>query len=77
MKAFALINIRTGEVRDVVKQLAKVEGVIEAHTTFGPYDAIAIIETEDLNQLGKTMTQSIQPIPGVTHTLTCLSVDIA
>ncbi|MBN2149227.1 MAG: Lrp/AsnC ligand binding domain-containing protein [Anaerolineales bacterium] len=73
MKAFVLINIRTGEVRDVVRQLAKVEGVLEAHTTFGPYDAIAIVKATDINHLSNIINISIQPIPGITHTLTCLA----
>jgi DNA-binding Lrp family transcriptional regulator len=75
MKAFVLVNTRTGEIRDVVRQLARVEGAVEAHMTFGPYDAIAIIQANDINHLGKILSNSIQPIPGVTHTLTLLAVD--
>ena len=75
MKAFVLITIRTGEVRDVVRQLARVEGVLEAHMTFGPYDAIATIQATDINHLGRIIYTSIQPIPGITQTLTLLAVD--
>jgi len=75
MKAFVLVNTRTGEVRDVVRQLERVEGVLEAHMTFGPYDAISIMEADDINHLGKILSNAIQPIPGVTHTLTLLAVD--
>jgi len=75
MKAYVLINTRTGEVRDVVRQLAKVEGVSEANMTFGPYDALAIVTANDINHLGKILASSIQPIPGVTHTLTLLAVE--
>lgn len=75
MKAFVLINTRTGEIRDVVRQLERVEGVLEAHMTFGPYDVTAIIEAEDINHLGRILSNAIQPIPGVTHTLTLLAVD--
>jgi len=74
MKAYVLINTRTGEIKDVVRQLAKVEGVVEANMTFGPYDAIAIVEATDITHLGKILANSIQPIPGVTATLTCLAV---
>ena len=76
MKAYVLINTRIGEIRDVVRQLAKVDGVIEANMTFGPYDAIAIIKANDINHLGKIIASSISPIPGVTHTLTCLAVEM-
>ena len=75
MKAFVLVNTRTGEIRDVVRQLARVEGVLEAHMTFGPYDAIAIIQASDINHLGMILSNAIQPIPGVTSTLTLMAVE--
>jgi DNA-binding Lrp family transcriptional regulator len=75
MKAFVLITVRTGEIREVVRQLSRVEGVMEAHMTFGPYDALAIILAKDINHLGRILAQDIQPIPGVTQTLTLLAVD--
>ncbi|HSB89735.1 MAG TPA: Lrp/AsnC ligand binding domain-containing protein [Anaerolineales bacterium] len=75
MKAFVLINVRTGEVRDVVRQLRRVEGVVEATMTFGPYDAVAVIEGADVNGIGRILASGIQPVPGVTQTLTCLAVE--
>jgi len=75
MKAFVLINVRTGEVRDVVRQLRRIEGVVEATMTFGPYDAVAVIEGADVNGIGRILASGIQPVPGVTQTLTCLAVE--
>ena len=74
MKAYVLIKIRTGEVKEVVRQLHKTPDIIEAHMTFGPYDAVAVIESPDINSLGSLIASSIQPIPGVEHTLTCIAV---
>ena len=76
MKAYILIKVRAGELREVVGQIRKLEGVVEANMTFGPYDAIAVVETEDLARLGKITAAEIQPIPGVEQTLTCLAVDL-
>ena len=76
MKAYVLISIRTGEVSDVVRQLKKIEQVKEANMTFGPYDAVAIVESKDCNDLGRILATVIQPIPGILETLTCLAVDI-
>jgi DNA-binding Lrp family transcriptional regulator len=76
MKAYVLINIRTGELRDVVRQLKRVEQVREANMTFGPYDAVAIVEASDVNDLGRILASEIQPIPGIEETLTCLAVEI-
>lgn len=76
MKAYVLIKIRAGEVKDVVRQLRKLESVLEAHMTFGPYDAVAVISAQDIGGLGSMIATSIQPIPGVEQTLTCIAVDV-
>jgi DNA-binding Lrp family transcriptional regulator len=75
MKAYILIEIRTGEIEGVVQHLKRVDGVVEAHMTFGPYDAIAVVEAEDVSGVGKVLAAGIQPIPGVVETLTCLAVE--
>lgn len=76
MKAYILIKIRTGELKQVVKELRKLEAVKSADMTFGPYDAVAVVEHKDINGIGSLLAGSIQPIPGVEQTLTCLAVDI-
>ena len=76
MKAYVLIKVCAGELKDVVRTLHKVDGVIEAHMTFGTYDAVAVVETTDLAKLGAITASAIQPIPGVEQTLTCLAVDV-
>ena len=76
MKAYVMIKIRPGDVREVVRGLRETAHVLEANMTFGPYDAVAVIEAENLNGLGTLIASSIQPMPGVEQTLTCLAVDV-
>lgn len=76
MKAYVMIKIRAGEVKEVVSRLRNIKGVVEAHMTFGPYDAMAVVETADIAKLGAITALEIQPIPGVEQTLTCLAVDV-
>ena len=76
MKAYVLVNIRTGDVKEVVKNLRRIDSVVEANMTFGPYDAVAVVETNDINNGGAILANEIQPIPGVLETLTCLAVDV-
>jgi DNA-binding Lrp family transcriptional regulator len=76
MKAFVLINIRTGDVKEAVKSLRRIDGVLEACMTFGPYDAVAVIEVKDINAVGAILADQIQSIPGVLETLTCLAADV-
>ena len=75
MKAYVLIKVHAGDVPEVLKNLRSVEGVVEAHMTLGPYDAIAVVEVSDVATLGAITARKIQPIPGVEQTLTCLAVD--
>jgi DNA-binding Lrp family transcriptional regulator len=76
MRAYVLVQIQAGEAKAVVANLRTVEGVIEAHMTMGPYDAVAVVETPDVAKLGEVTASKIQPIPGVERTLTCLAVDV-
>ncbi|HEX7974635.1 MAG TPA: Lrp/AsnC ligand binding domain-containing protein [Anaerolineales bacterium] len=75
MKAYVMINVRTGEIHEVVKNLRRLEGVLEANMTFGPYDVVAVVQATDVNHLGSLLATGIQPIPGVLETLTCLAVE--
>ena len=75
MKAYVLISARTGESSAVVRQINRLDGVIEAHITFGPYDAVAVIEADGAKKVGHIVHNEIQPIPGILNTLTCLAVD--
>ena len=76
MRAYVLINIRTGDISQVVGHLKRIEGVVEASMTFGPFDAVAIIEGPDVEAIGRIIYSHIQPIPGVLETLTCLAIKI-
>ncbi len=75
MKAYVLLTARTGEVTAVVRQMKRIEGVLDAHITFGPYDAVAVVEADDIKKVGDIVHGEIHPIPGVLDTLTCLAVD--
>jgi len=76
VKSYVLIKTRAGDVQEVIDQLRKLNGVTEAHMTFGPYDIVAEVNTPDVAALGALTAMGIQPIRGVEQTLTCLTVDI-
>ncbi len=75
MKAYVLVRSQTMETADVVEMMRKVEGVVTADVTFGPYDAVAIVEAGDLNALGRIIVREIRTLSGVRDTTTCLTVD--
>jgi len=73
-KAFVLIETVVGKNREVVTTLEQLKGVTSVDTVTGPYDAVAIIEGETLNDLGELVTTKIHPIPGISRTVTCLAI---
>jgi len=77
MKAYVLIHVRPGSVPEVVRNLRRIKGVVEANMTFGPYDVVAVVEVNNFNALGPLIAAEVQPLPGVLDTLTCLVVEPA
>lgn len=73
-KAFILIECMVGRTREVVTGLRRLKGVKSVDTVTGPYDVIAIVEADTLNEIGDIVTQQFRPIEGITRTVTCLVV---
>lgn len=73
-KAFVLIETAMGKSKEVTDALKKLEHLASADTVTGPYDVIAIAEGETLSDLGDLVTGKIQPIDGITRTVTCLTI---
>jgi DNA-binding Lrp family transcriptional regulator len=72
MKAYILINVRTGSIPEVVRNIRNIKGVLDANMTFGPYDAVAVVDAQNINHLGRLIANEIHPIPGILDTITCL-----
>ena len=73
-KAFVLIETVVGRNKDVVTALKQLEGVKSVNTVTGPYDVIATVEGETLNDIGDLVTAKIHPIAGISRTVTCLVI---
>ena len=63
-----------GRSKEVVAGLKHLKGVKSVDTVTGPYDVIAILEGDTLNEIGDIVTGHIHPIAGITRTVTCLVV---
>jgi len=73
-KAFLLIETAVGKSREVVTSLSKVKGVISVDTVTGPYDIIAILQGESLNDIGDLVTGKINSFAGISRVVTCLAI---
>ncbi len=72
-KAFLLIVTATGKSREVVTSLSKLKGVSSVDTVTGPYDAIAVLQGESLNDVGH-LVGKINSAAGISRVVTCLVI---
>ena len=73
-KAFVLIEAVVGKSQEVVTAIRKLEGVTSVDAVTGPYDVIAIVQGKSLNEIGDLVTRKIQPVQGISRTVTCLVI---
>ncbi len=73
-KAFVLIETTVGRTNEVATALGQLKGVKSVNAVTGPYDVIAVIEAETLNDIGDVVTGKIHPIAGISRTVTCLAI---
>jgi DNA-binding Lrp family transcriptional regulator len=73
-RAYVLVETAVGKTKTVVTALKKMDGVNSVDTVTGPYDVIAIVEADTLNEVGDIITARIHTVDGISRTVTCLVV---
>lgn len=73
-EAFVLIETAVGKDKEVANELRQLQGMKSADTVTGPYDVIATIEVETLDDIDELVTSKMQPIPSISRRLTCLAM---
>ncbi len=69
--AYVLVQTRVGRSSAVAQAIAGVAGVRSAEEVTGPYDVIAHIHSDNVDDLGRQVIAQIQEIPDITRTTTC------
>ncbi len=75
MRAYVLINVRPGKVRDVVGVVGQLEGVRHADACWGLPDVFVYVETPDEKKLNELVMDKIQKLEGVERTETHIVVE--
>jgi len=73
--AFVLINAEIGSEEEVLKELQKVEGVVEAYVVYGVYDVVAKIRADAMDKLKDIVTWHVRRLNKVRSTLTMIVVE--
>ena len=75
MRAYVLINVRPGKVRDVVGAVSQMPGVRHADACWGLPDIFAYVDTPDEKTLNLLVMDEIQRLEGVERTETHIVVE--
>ena len=73
-RALVFINTRSNAV-EVVKDLEKVQGVSEAHSSRGMYDAVAMVQAESFGEVKEIVSKRIRGLDNVKSTLTLTLIE--
>ncbi|MDP8958709.1 MAG: Lrp/AsnC ligand binding domain-containing protein [Actinomycetota bacterium] len=71
IQAYVLIQTEVGKAAQVADEVRRIQGVETADDVTGPYDVIARVSADDVDQLGRLVVAHIQDVEGITRTLTC------
>ena len=73
--AYVLINCDLGFEEPVIDELKQIDDVKEVHGTFGAYDILAKVESDDVQNLRETITWKIRKIDKIRSTLTLTTIE--
>jgi len=74
-KAFVLITCEPGQEPSILEQLRRIDNVVDAQGTYGVYDVIARIESDNQSQLDNIISDQIRKLDNVNSTLTLIPID--
>ncbi len=76
MKAFVLIKVEPGKLKEVMESLSGMHTVKEAYCLTGPDDIIAVLESEDAKSISEVIISNLHSVEGIKGTDTRLVVEL-
>ena len=71
IEAYVLVQTTTGAAADVAEALRALAGVVGADAVAGPYDVVARVQSESVEDLAPLVAVDFAALPGIARTLTC------
>ena len=75
VKAYVLIVNEPGAEDSIISNLSKISSITDAHGTFGSYDIIAEVSSENAEKLREDITWKIRKLPYIRATLTLMVLE--
>ena len=72
VKAYIMINVKTGTEDEVCEKVLKFSEVEEAAAIYGEFDLILKVKAKDMNHLDRLIVDKLREIPDILLTATML-----
>lgn len=72
VKAYIMINVKTGTEDEICEKVLKYSEVEEAAAIYGEFDLILKIKAKDMNHLDRLIVDKLREIPDILLTATML-----
>lgn len=72
VKAYIMINMKSGTEDEVCEQLVKFDEVERVSTIYGEYDAVIKVKAQDMDHLDNFILEKLRAIPNIFLTATML-----
>jgi len=76
VKAYVLIVTSPGATRRVARAVKELQYVTEVHEVMGPYDIVAEIETESLQEIPGLLAEQIRTLDGIQSTTSLVAFPV-
>jgi len=74
MQAFILIYTELGKAEEAAASVRGLHGIVSSEAVTGPYDVIARVDVEELDQIYDELVPAIRALPGVMRSVACPAV---
>jgi len=75
VRAYVLVNVHAGKVREVVAAISQLKGVKHVDACWGVPDVFAYVDTANEKTLNELVIDQIGKVEGVINTETHIAVD--
>jgi len=73
LRAFVMVTVKPGTSQNIVTS-RRIKGVKMANSVLGRFDAVVVVEADDLKDLRRIIYEMVEQHPNVVHTETLLSI---
>lgn len=73
-EAYVLLNVDYKRQKDIVEQAKKLPGVKSVKTTYGIYDILIVLESDNMQEIKQTIDVGLHEIGGINNLTSLISI---